>query len=89
MLPTTQFTYRKGQGICDAFLCVSHAVQSALKSRQEAAIVKIDFSAAFDRVKQQGILNKLCSMDIGSSVLSLLTVSIEPITARHGGWLCE
>ena len=28
--PTTQFAYRKGLGTCDAFLCVSHTLQSAL-----------------------------------------------------------
>ena len=40
--PTTQFAYRKGLGTCDALLCVSHAVQSALESGQEARIVQID-----------------------------------------------
>ena len=50
VLPTTQFAYRKGLGTCDALLCVSHTLQSALESRQEARIVQIDFSAAFDRV---------------------------------------
>ena len=32
VLPTTQFAYRKGLGTCDACLCVSHTVQSALES---------------------------------------------------------
>ena len=54
--PTTKFAYRKGLGTCDALLCVSHALQSALESGQEARIVQIDFSAAFDRVNHQGIL---------------------------------
>ena len=36
-------------------------------------IEKIDFSAAFYRVNDQGILYKLCSMGIGGSVLSILT----------------
>ena len=49
LLPTTQFTYRKGLGTCDALLYVSHTLQSALESGQEARIVQIDFSAAFDR----------------------------------------
>ena len=40
---------------------------------QEARIVQIDFSAAFDRVDHQGILFKLCSVGVGSSVLSVLT----------------
>ena len=56
VLPTTRFAYRKGMGTCDALLCVSHSLQSALESGQEARIVQIDFSAAFDRVNHQGIL---------------------------------
>ena len=50
VLPTTQFAYRKGLGTCDALLCVAHTLQSALEMGQEARIVKIDFSAAFDKV---------------------------------------
>ena len=41
MYPTTQFTYRKGLGTCDA-ICVAHTLQSALKMGQEARIVQID-----------------------------------------------
>ena len=48
VLPTTQVAYRKGLGTCDALLCVSHALQSALESGQEARIVQIDFSEAFE-----------------------------------------
>ena len=54
MLPTTQFAYQEGLGTCDALLCVSHMLQSALKSGQQARIVKIDFNAAFDMVNHQG-----------------------------------
>ena len=53
--------------------CVSHTLQRALESGQEARIVQIDFSAAFDRVNHLGILYKLCSVGIGGSVLSILT----------------
>ena len=35
--------------------------------------MQIDFSAAFDRVNNQGILYRLCSVGIGGSVLSILT----------------
>ena len=73
VLPTTQFAYRKGLGTCDALLCVSHTLQSALENGQEARIVQIEFSAAFDRVNHLGILYKLCSVGIGGSVLSILT----------------
>ena len=62
VLLTTQFAYRKGLGTCDALLCVSHTLQSALESGQEARIVQIDFSAAFDRVNHLGILYKLYSV---------------------------
>ena len=35
--------------------------------------MQIDFSAAFDRVNDHGILYRLCSVGIGGSVLSILT----------------
>ena len=73
MLPTTQIDYQKGVGSCDALLCVSHRLQSALESGQEARIVHIDFSAAFDRVNHLGILYKLYSVGIGGSVFFILT----------------
>ena len=73
VLPTTQFAYRKGLGTCDALLCVSHTLQSALENVQETRIMQIDFSAAFDRVNHLGILYKLCSVGITGSVLSILT----------------
>ena len=44
-----------------------------LESGQEARVVQIDFSAAFDRVNHHGILYKLCSVGIGGSLLSLFT----------------
>ena len=45
VLSTTQFAYRKGLVTCDVLLCVSHTLQSALESWQEARIMQIDFSA--------------------------------------------
>ena len=47
---------RIGLGTYDALLCVSHTLQSALESGQEARIVQIDFSSAYDRVNHLGIL---------------------------------
>ena len=73
LLPTTQFAYRKGLGTCDALSRVSHTLPSELENGQEARIVQIDFSAAFDRVDHQGILYRLSSVGIGGSVLSVLT----------------
>ena len=71
MLPKTQFANQKGLGTCDTLLCMSHTLQSALESGQKARI--IDFSVAFDRVNNPGILYKLGSVGIGGSVLSMLT----------------
>ena len=88
LLPT-QFTYRKGLGTIDTLLCVSHTLQNALESVQEARIVQIDFRAAFYRVNHRGILYGLCSVGIGGSVLPILTVYVKPIRARCGGWLLE
>ena len=48
VLPITQLTYRRGVGTSDAVLCVSRTLQSALENGQEARIIQIDFSAAFD-----------------------------------------
>ena len=89
VLPTTQFAYLKGLGTCDALLCVSHTLQSALESGQKARIVQTDFSAAFDRVNHLGILYNLCSVGIGSCPIYIDTVSIKPITASCGGWLSK
>ena len=50
VLLTTQFAYRKDLGTCDELLFVSHTLQIELECVQEARIVQIDFSAAFDRV---------------------------------------
>ena len=61
VLPITQFADRKGLGTCDTPFCVSHTLQSALESRQEARIEQIDFCAAFDRVNHQSILYRLYS----------------------------
>ena len=40
---------------------------------QEDRIVQIEVSAAFDKVDHQGVLFKLCSVEVGGSVLSVLT----------------
>ena len=55
-LPTTQFAYWKGLSASDALMYLTHTLQSALESGQEARIVQIDFSATFDRVNHQCIL---------------------------------
>ena len=52
--------------------------------------MQIDFSAAFNMVNHQGILYRLCSVDIEGSVWSILSQFLpKSITARYGGWLSE
>ena len=57
MLTTTQSANWNGLDTCDALLCMSDTLQSALESRQEA-------STAFDKVNHQGsalwVLEVLC-----------------------------
>ena len=85
VLLTTQFAYRKGLGTCDALLCMTHTLSSALESGREASVVQIDFSAAFDRVNHHCIVYRLCSVGIGESVWSIFTQFLsKPITARYG-----
>ena len=70
----TQFAYQKGLGTTDSLLSVSHTVQNALESRQEARIMQIDFSAVIWHCQPSGnSLYKLCSAGIWGSVLSILT----------------
>ena len=53
--------------------CVAHTLHSTLEMGQVVRMIQIDFSAAFDRVKLQGIFLKLCSVGVVGSVLSVLT----------------
>ena len=53
VLPTIQFAYWKRLGTCDALLCMSHTLQSALESEQDARIVQTDFNAAIDMVNHR------------------------------------
>ena len=49
--------------------------------------MQIDFSAAFDRVKHQGILYRLSSVGIGGSVLSVLMQLSNRSLFVFGGWM--
>ena len=69
VLPTTQFVYRKGLGICNTHLGLFRKLQSELEIGLEDRIVQIDFSASLDRVNHQ----KLCSVGIEFSGLSILS----------------
>ena len=55
VLPKTQFAYQKCPGTCGAFFFRSHTLQSMLEGGEEAMIMQIDFSVAFDRFCSVGI----------------------------------
>ena len=52
---------------------MSHTLQNVLESGEEARIVQIDYSAAYDGVNHQEILYMLCYVGIGVCGLSILT----------------
>ena len=54
-------------------LRITHVLQETLERGQEARLVQLDFSAAFDRVNHLGLLFKLRAVGVGGSVLSVLT----------------
>ena len=55
----------------DALLTISHHLQKSLDAGMESCIVRLDFSAAFDRVSHSGLLLKSKSIGVGGSVLSI------------------
>ena len=73
VLPTTKFAYWKGLGTCEIPVYVSHTLQSALETVQEARIVQHDFCAAFNMANHQCILYKLHFVSMLGSLLSILT----------------
>ena len=69
-LPVAEFAYRKGLGCTDALLTISH-LQTSLHAGMGSYILKLDFSAAFNRVSHSGLLLKLKSISVGGSVPSI------------------
>ena len=64
VLPNTQFAYRKCLGTSDALSCVPHTLQSALESGQDARILQIDFSEAFQCIKAFSISSALWVLEV-------------------------
>ena len=87
VLPTTQFAYWKGLGTCDALLSVSHTLQSALESGQEARIVQNDFSAAWTLSTIWAFSISSVQWELEFCLVYIDTLSIKPITESYGGWL--
>ena len=73
LLPAAQSAYRNGLSCNDALLTISHHIQKSLDAGMESYIVQLDFSGAFNRVSQSGLLFKLKSIGVGGSVLAICT----------------
>ena len=86
VLPTTQLAYRKGLGTCDALLCVSYPLQSALESVQEARIRQIDCPTTTWRVSKAGPILFLLAEAALSLLLSSVIFSI--LFFLSIGWYC-
>ena len=71
-LPSSQYTYRKKLGTCDALLDISSLVQENIDKGFETRIVQIDFSAAFDLVNHSALVYKLKELSIGGNFLNIL-----------------
>ena len=80
MLPTSQFSYRRGQGTYDALLILSHSLHVALNRGMEGRLVQLSFSPAFDRVSHCGMLYKLRSIGVGGQFLFIVS---EFFSASH------
>ena len=70
-MPAAQFAYGKGLGRTDVLLTISRHLQKSLYTGMESYIVQLNFSAAFDRVSNSGLLFKSKSIAVGGSVLSI------------------
>ena len=74
-----------GLGTCDALLCVSHTLQGALENGQEAQIVQIDFSAAFDGSTIWAFSIRSALWVLRFCPVYIDRVSIKPITVMVDG----
>ena len=73
-LSAALFDSRKGLSCTDALLTISHHLQKSIDAGMESNIDQLNFSEAFDRVSHCGLLFKLKSIVVGSSVLSICRV---------------
>ena len=69
-LSAAQFAHKKDLSSTDALLTKCH-LEKSLDVGMESYIVQLDFSAAFDRVSNNGLLFTLKSIGVGGSVLSI------------------
>ena len=73
LLLPSQLSYRWNLKTCDALLTLSHSLQVALNRDIGERLVQLDFSAAFYRVSNRGVLYKLNSIGVGGQILLIVS----------------
>ena len=67
------FSHRRGLGTYDGLYTLSHRLQVALDRGMKVTLVQLDFSAEFDRVSHDGLLNKHRSIGVAGQFLSIVS----------------
>ena len=73
LLPSSQFSYKKDLGTCDALLTLSHTQQCALNRGMNGKLLQLNFSAAFSRVIHRGLVHKLRSIGARGRFLFIIS----------------
>ncbi|XP_072044883.1 uncharacterized protein [Amphiura filiformis] len=72
LISKQQFGFRAGHSTSDALTYVSQRLTNTLKNREEARVVCLDISKAFDRVWHPGRLEKLSALGFSGKLLAWL-----------------
>ena len=73
LISPRQFGFRAGHSKSDALTYVSQCLANSLNNREEARIVCLDNSRAFDRVWHPGLLEKLSALGFSGALHAWLT----------------
>lgn len=72
LLSNRQFGFRAGHSTSDALTYVAQRLTNSINDREEARIVCLDISKAFDRVWHRGLLAKLSALGFSGKLLKWL-----------------
>ena len=75
LLPSSQFSYRRSLGTCDALLILSNHLQVAL-NKEHGRLVQLGFSTAFNRVSHCGLLYKLKSIGVNWKTVFVHSIGV-------------
>ncbi|XP_072051972.1 uncharacterized protein [Amphiura filiformis] len=73
LISPRQFGFRAGHSTSDALTYVSQCLANSLNNREEARVVCLDISRAFDRVWHTGLLEKLSALGFSGTLHAWLT----------------